>query len=168
MLRSRGWRGGDAGFLTAHFGRRGIILGLLGMIWTFIGYGLATISQQRFSADMQGGALQYLDDQTPLLGGIWAVGGIAAIVAAFARNRYPRDDYGFIGLSVPVFVTSALYFWSWAAAVFSADIYGRPNAWLAGAVYAVVLVVILFVARWPDPDDPHLRVDDEKDGGPAR
>ncbi|CAA9364545.1 MAG: hypothetical protein AVDCRST_MAG68-5053 [uncultured Gemmatimonadetes bacterium] len=140
------------------FGRRGILLVLLGLMWTFVGVGLTTISQQRFSADndVNGGPLQFLDDYTPVIGGFWILGGLLALVGGFIRKNNPRDDYGFLGLSVPVFATFSLYLWSFAVNISTDGVFGRPNSWLPAVVYFVVFATVLFVARWPDPDDPHL------------
>lgn len=165
MLRNRGWRweNHDVGWWIGHFGRRGVALMFFGSLWILIGAGLIVTPQQRFSRDGLDGELQFLDDYTWILGLMWAIGGLLALVGGLIRNRYPRDDYGWIAISAPVFATSALYFWTFWAFVFTAGQSGRIGAWLAGTVYFAVFGFVLFMARWPDPNDPHLRHGAETD-----
>lgn len=148
---------GDHGWLIRQVGRRGTLLGLLGVLWAALGIGFATSPQPRFAdgADML--VLRWIDDITsPWLGLLWVVCGLVSLGCAIARYRSPRDDYGFVALVFPAVVWGVFYVWSWVAFLFpSYPEVGRPNSWLAALVYWSVALILLFVSRWPDPDDPH-------------
>lgn len=134
-------------------GRRGLMLLLLGLAYTSIGFGFVLVPQERFSAPGPGGLLQVLD--SPWFGFLWVAGGLVACASGFARARTGHDAVGFNGLVVPAFVWAAFYAWSFLANVVSGGELGRPNTWIASVVYAALTAIVLFLARWPDPDDPH-------------
>lgn len=146
-----GRRASDA--LTRRFGRRAVLLWALGAPWALIGYGFVAIPAERFSRPGPGGALEFLD--SGWLGWVWIVGGLTAVLCGVARGWTHRDDWGFISLSVPPFLWSAAYAWSWGANVVTSGESGRASSWIACVVFAAILFLTLFLARWPDPDEPH-------------
>jgi hypothetical protein len=151
--------------LLPRLGRRGLMLLLLGLAYTSIGFGFVLIPQERFSAPGAGGLLQVLD--SPWFGFLWIAGGVVACASGFVRARTGHDAIGFNGLVVPAFVWSAFYTWSFLANVTTGGELGRPSAWIAAVVYAALTAIVLFLARWPDPDDPHAaRVDDDTEEAP--
>lgn len=138
--------------LRLRFGRRAIILMLFGIVWLLLGFEYVTEVEARFSVPGTDDLLQFMD-RPPWPGLIWIFGGILSITCAFFRNVAQYDAYGFNGLAIPPFIWSASYFLSWIQYQFVADSYGQDKL-RESFVFLVITVFVLFVARWPDPDDP--------------
>ncbi len=142
--------------LIRRFGRRGILLILLGSMWALIGYGFAADGfQRRFSSPAGGGPLEFLDTP-PWPGFMWILGGVVALVSGLTRGVSAKDSYGFVGLTLPPFAWAGAYFWSWTTNMIFGPTIGQSDSWIGAVVFLAVVTMVLFLARWPDPDDPHL------------
>jgi hypothetical protein len=141
--------------IRLRLGRRGLLLILLGAAYVTIGTGFVLVPMERFSRPGPGGILNAMD--SPWVGALWIVGGVLAVASGILRPWTLRDGYGFNGLALPPFLWMAGYAWSTVAYVVTAGALGRANAWIAAIVYLALTAIVLFLARWPDPDDPHLR-----------
>jgi hypothetical protein len=128
---------------------------LIGALWVLIGFGFITVPMERFSRPGPGGPLQFMDTP-PWPGLLWLVGGGVAVVCGFLRNRQRRDDWGFNGLVLPVFVWMIAYLASFLTSVASRGEFGRSTGWLGFLVYLGLILLLLLIADWPDPDDPNL------------
>lgn len=140
-----------------HLGRRGAVLVLFGAAWTIIGYGTATVHQDRFSHP--GGPLAFMDTAYPAF--IWVIGGLVALSNGFLRRRFHNEDAaGYAGLMIPCMLWTGGYvasytLWLWSQLTGDA-MYGNRQGLLGAAVYAVLVVTVYIIANWPDPlDQPY-------------
>lgn len=138
--------------LRRQFGRRGSALVLIGTLWTLLGAGFALIPTERFSRPGQGGVLQFMDTQ-PWGAVIWVIGGVLAVLCGLTRKIRHRDDWGFNGLVLPVFIWMLAYLISFLANIGSNGAYGRASGILGALVFAGLGLLLLLIADWPDPDE---------------
>lgn len=137
------------------FGRRGECLILIGGLWMLIGFGFVVTPMERFSRPGQGGPLQFMDTP-PWPGLLWLAGGLVSLLCGLLRRWRRRDDWGFNGLIAPVSVWTLAYLFSAVSWWSSRGEYGRPTAWLGAVIFLGLGLLILRIADWPDPEDPHL------------
>lgn len=127
--------------MTYRIGRRGAFLLLFGGIWVAIGYGLVAIP---VSATQAIGLRPLLNlASATVLGWGWLVCGLTACLFAF-RSGPAGDRWGFYALIAPASAWGACY---GVAAV----TYDYPRGFLAGAVYAALVVAVAIVSGWPEP-----------------
>lgn len=145
-------------WLVRKFGTRGVCLWLLGIPWTTLGIGFMLDPQDRFSRPGPGGSLDILDNPPGIyiFAALWLIGGIGAMVCAFARPRICVDDWGFVCVVIPPFLWGAGYFWSQFAYIISDGEFGRPNAYFAMILYWSFTLLLTFLSkRLPDsPEGP--------------
>ncbi|MFI6986014.1 hypothetical protein ACIBSV_46680 [Embleya sp. NPDC050154] len=118
-------------------GHRGAFLMTYGVAWAVYGAGLlgsgATFAQQR--------GLTVLGDDLDTWAWLWIVGGMVAIVAAFAR----RDSIGYVGAVIPPLVWGVAYLLAW----WPLDEYDR--GWISAGPWTALAVAAVIVARIPEP-----------------
>jgi hypothetical protein len=130
-------------WLSSQLGRRGASLLMLGAAFAVIGV-------KGFLAPTEDDGRFMLYTLLPnfVRGLLWTLPGIAAIVAAF--KPLGRDAFGFSGLTVPATVMAVSYGWSSVAYLFGLTDYAF--GWTSGLTWLLVLVFILTVAGWPEPE----------------
>lgn len=127
--------------MTRRIGRRGAFLLLFGGIWVAIGYGLIAIP---VSPTQQLGLRPLLHLATAERFG-WGWVSCGALASVFAFRPGPAGDrWGFYALIAPASAWGACY---GVAAV----TYDYPRGFLAGAVYAALVVAVAIVSGWPEP-----------------
>lgn len=136
-------------------GRRGLLLLMFGLLWMSFGFGVLTVEQLRFTSEpARAPLLSVLDHQQ--IGWVWIATGVVSLIAGLTRTRHGRSDIlGFNALIVPAAVWFLGYVWSYLAWLMDGS--GRASAWVAAIVWLIVVVFVLLVAGWPDPDDPAFR-----------
>lgn len=143
--------------LARFFGRRGGILFLFGLAWTVLGLGFILINTNRFSNPTDppvGSVLVALDDE--LVGLLWLVGGLIALVNSLVRRRFGNEDaIGYAALTVPAMAWMSFYTLSYTSYLVSDGEYGRQGALIAIPVYAIISTVLVMISGWPDPSDVH-------------
>jgi hypothetical protein len=137
------------------FGRRGLLLLLMGSMW--IVYGLTLMlasSPPRFTAANQPVPVLSLLDQ-PAIGWLWAVAGcISVFVSMFRMHADGHDAWGFNALFVPAAVWFLAYLWSIALWLASGETYGRATSASGATAWLIVCTFVLLFAGWMDVDDP--------------
>lgn len=125
-------------------GRRGTFLLSFAVVWGIIG--LSTIVAP---VPLSNQALFF--EQLPLWvrAGLWIVGGLLALGAAFLR-RPGWDVGGFVGLAVPAAVRGVSFLIGWIVYLTGLGP-GSMIGWTGFAVYAAIVVAIMVVASWPEP-----------------
>lgn len=134
------------------FSRRGVFLAVFGIIYVALGATIAFWPTPRFSTlgPIVGA---FLD--SPWWGGMWLIGGAAALaVAARTAATGSRDDaMGFVALLVPPAVWTLFYIGTVAVWAATAGAAGEPRSLTAVVVWSLAWSVVLLVSGWPDPDD---------------
>jgi hypothetical protein len=151
--RGQGVNGGKFHLFRRPFGRRCLVLLLFGGLWIVIGISTLLNRVDRFSANGPDGPLQFMDDP-PLAGVMWIVGGATAVIFGILRPYLRQDGFGFHGLAIPPFLWALFYVYSWFLNVTSNGEAGRETAFVGAIVYGTVATMVLFIADWPDPDEP--------------
>lgn len=136
-------------YMITKVGTRGVLLLILGFMWTVLGTGFLINPMERFSKPGPGGTLDFLDKGPGvyIFASMWIVGGAIAIVIAFQRPITCRDDIGFNGVCLPPFLWGAGYWWSWVLHQLSSGEFGRPNTYVAGLVYWTITLLVMFLSR---------------------
>jgi hypothetical protein len=123
--------------VVAWIGNRGIVLGLLGVIWVLTGVGLMAGVERRTGL---------LDEALPVeaRAAAWITTGLLAVLAAGYRRL---DDVAWPLLIVPVAARLFAYVWSlvgsagvWAFGWAVPGVY--DGAWRGAAVYAAVVLLV--------------------------
>ena len=82
--------------------------------------------------------------------GIWLVCGLAGVLLALARR--PRaESLGWALAVVPPLIRLVGYGWSVAAWIIPGAPGGEPAALAYGAYWSALLVLVWWLARWPEP-----------------
>lgn len=137
--------------LAQRYGWRGLTLILLGSQWFVIGLGVMLQPQRGRSLVLT----DYVPD-IPLGLCWWVTGGIA--IWQGLRGKHRDDSAGHVALFLMPAVRCGAFFVAWATywitrglSNFTAiEPVGYRNGLLAGLVWAVVVVVVLIVARRPE------------------
>jgi hypothetical protein len=127
-------------------GRRGAFLLLFGLMFICIGYALS-IPMPSASAS------QFLHDLLPWWArtALWAGSGVIAVIAGFVRRpKFTIAGYTF--LSLPPAERLASYALSWI--IIDVD---YRLAVLGSVVYGSLLIAILIVASWPEPNPINIK-----------
>lgn len=146
--------------LVERFGRRGVVLILLGFPWIFYGAGIIEQNRDRFSPPGVVGPLHFMDNRW--WGLMWIAGGIFAIGTGLLRRaarryRLFRDEIGFNGLIIPPLIWTLVYTWSWILDLTTDHMYGLQNGYWAALIFGSYILLVSFIARWPDLDPPTMR-----------
>jgi hypothetical protein len=142
--------------LARRLGRRGLVLILVGIAWIGVGLSVITDPRDRFSGPGEsGGPLEWAD--SGYMSVIWLVGGVIALTNGCLHDRRvvsKHDSVGYNALFTAPFIWTILYIWS-AVVYFASDkVHGSPFAIYGFFVYAVISLLIVVIAGWPDPQDP--------------
>lgn len=138
-------------------GRRGLLLMLGGLAWTLVGISLSTQHVERFSAPgyQPDSALQWFD--LPWVGWVWIGAGIVALITGLLRDRTVvsrHDAIGFNAWLTPPLVWFALNVWSGGTYLVTGGLDGNVTSAVGVVTWALISLVIVVVAGWPDPTDP--------------
>lgn len=126
-------------WLKYRIGRRGVVLGALGLIWGL--YGFAQYAAPPPQASQNGLYLLTLILPYQYWALLWVT---AAFISFSATFRTRGDTYGFVALLIPPLLWTSVYFVSWwPLAVFE-------RGWVAALVWAAMAAVILVTAGWPE------------------
>ena len=82
--------------------------------------------------------------------GIWLVCGTAGIILAITRRPH-AESLGFALAVVPPLIRLIGYVWSVAAWIIPGEPCGAPAALAYGAYWSALLVLVWWLARWPEP-----------------
>jgi hypothetical protein len=150
----------SGGTMGRRVGRRGLLLLLGGLAWILVGVGLLNQPVERFSAPgyQADSLLQWFD--RAWVGWVWIAAGVIALVTGGTRNRAlvsRHDAVGFNAWLTPPLTWLALYVWSGGTYLFTRGADGNDNSAVGTVTWALICLVIIVVAGWPDPTDPASR-----------
>lgn len=123
--------------IATHVGNRGIVLGMLGVVWVLTAVGLATAPVTRAPLP---------DEQLPvwLRVALWAVPGLLALVAV-GWKRLDAIAWGL--LILPVAIRLVSYVFGWVTGSYSAG-------WRGACVYLAVVILVNRCAAGLDRSAP--------------
>jgi hypothetical protein len=149
--------------LALRFGRRGVILQIIGIIWIVLGQGLLADPPppERFSKPGPS-PLDWMDSH--LWGWPWIICGIIALGVGLGRRATP-DSIGFGAAMLPVAPWTVFFWYSWLVYEATNGQFGEPNNWRGGVTYLLIIVFVRTCAGWDDPTDPYPRKGKESDSG---
>lgn len=133
--------------LIRALGRRGVVLGLLGLVWIFTGVSILVTP----------GAHNYLmlDIVPPVRASAWVIAGLVAIACAGLPQG--DDRWGFAALYIPALYRFLAYLYGFEDWI--DDAHGRagdPRALVGVLAWGTVLILLVVIAGWREPDDTSL------------
>lgn len=139
--------------LARKLGRRGLLLLLFGLAWSLIGITGIAIPVDRFSSPGIGAdtILQMLDSAP--VNFIWVIAGGIAIFVGSLHDRRVVNRFEALGwnaiLTMPLF-WMACYVWSFFIWTVTHGVEGRATGLYGSIVWAIVSLVIMIIAGWPE------------------
>lgn len=133
-----------------HYGRRRMLLGLIGLIWLVIGWGFSSSPPRQFG-HLPSLLDEVLADHRSAL--LWAICGLLGIAAAVLPRKHLPDAYGFNALLLPPLIWTVLSACSWLIFVITRGEFGNPRSWVQAVIWSAAVTVLLITSGWPDPDD---------------
>lgn len=137
-------------FTSRRNGRRRTLLGLVGVIWMMVGWGIYTSPLPNWSLGHLPSVIdKVLENRWSAL--LWVIAGLVGASAGVSRRI--QDRYGFNALLVPAMLWSFLYGWSWLVNVASRGHFGNQRSWVTAVMWLCAVVVLFITSGWPDPGD---------------
>jgi hypothetical protein len=139
--------------LIRRLGRRGSLLLLFGLAWILVGLTGLAFPQDRFSSPGIGPDqwLQVLDGREFNL--FWIVSGAIAFTVGILHDRRIINRHEAMGwnaiLTMPL-IWMMCFIWSFAAWINTDGEAGRANGLYGFFVWAVISLVIMIIAGWPE------------------
>ena len=139
--------------LVRRLGRRGMLLLLLGIAWILVGSTGIAIPSDRFSSPGIGAdtILQMLDSAPVYF--LWIVSGSIAVFVGSLHDRRIINKYEALGWNAvltPPLVWMVFYIWSFFIWMVTHGEEGRAQGLYGLVVWAVVSLIIMIVAGWPE------------------
>lgn len=136
-------------WLIRRVGRRGLALGILGLIWVLYGLGLLVTGTAPQNAASPADAHIWHQSIDPVVRGVvWSGSGVLALFTAASRPR--TDTPGFLALTVCPMIHAFSFLTAWVIWLLPIHERGYAEGLVSASTWATVVTLIALIASWPE------------------